>query len=135
MRTAMTQAERELRRLQKKVWEENSKKQTQKAQKLVGKYFKSRNSYSCPEGEKDKWWLYMAIVAAKDGNCITVDFQIDKNGDVSVEKKYHDPQFFENSDGYFPITKEEYLKEFSSAISYVSKMYYAILIGNLEEIK
>jgi hypothetical protein len=123
----MTKDERELRRLQTKVWEEHQKKQTQKAQKLVGKYFKFRNSYSCPEGEKDKWWLYTAIIGVKDGCCVAIDFQTDKNGDVSIAKAYHAPQFFENLEGYVPITKEEYVDEFAATIGHSSELYYEVI--------
>lgn len=71
---------------------------------LVGRFFKTRDCYSCPESDADYWWRYHRVVSADDG-CITVlMFYTDKDGDAHIKRE-----------GCFPpsclgdeITAEEY---------------------------
>lgn len=53
--------------------------------KKVGRYFKTRNSYSCPEKPSDYWWVYAKVTKMDDaGFLYTTEFQIDKNGDINI---------------------------------------------------
>lgn len=67
-------------------------------EKLIGKCFKYRNSYSCPKNSSDYWWRYTKIVEINkddlylggiDGkqvlaNCRAMAFQRDKYGLILI---------------------------------------------------
>jgi hypothetical protein len=109
---SVTKKERQLQKLQKEVWKEKDAEQTAKAKKLVGKCFKFRNCYSCPKGDKDKWWLYTRIVGVKDGCCVQIQHEIDKDENVSIRRQLCSTRSFDSGDGYIPITLEEYAEAF-----------------------
>lgn len=61
-------------------------KRRAEASKVVGKCFRYRNSYSCPQTEADYWWLYRRVTLAdKHGWLRVFDFQTDKDGKTSIE--------------------------------------------------
>lgn len=75
--------------------------------KLVGKCFRYRNCYSCPEKPSDYWWLYMRVTKADGYWLYAQQFQVDKNGACSFDPK----RMLHNVDGnYEPITKAAYDK-------------------------
>ncbi len=53
--------------------------------RYVGKYFKYRNNYSCPQTEKDYWWLYSQVIGVigKD-QCIVNSFEFDSEGQIRI---------------------------------------------------
>jgi len=112
----MIKNEKRLQKLQAAVWKEQEKKQTAEAKKLIGKCFKFRNSYSCPEGDKDKWWFYRRVVSAANGCTITIEHEVDKDGNLSIKKGKQSPQFFGMDSGYIPITADEYKDAFGAAL-------------------
>lgn len=63
------------------------------AKTKIGKCFKYRNSYSCPEGPEDYWWLYFYITHVEDGYAMAIRFQVDKHGRIIIER-----------DGLFPMS-------------------------------
>ena len=79
----------QLRKIQWKLQDINANEYLPKLKrKFEGKYFKYRNSYSCPEGEKDRWWLYIRVDKVKceyNFECLT--FQIDKDGKMFIERE------------------------------------------------
>lgn len=55
------------------------------ANNIVGKCFKARNSYSCPETPSDYWWMYVKVLSVDEHGWIrSVCLQIDKDGNVDV---------------------------------------------------
>jgi hypothetical protein len=51
----------------------------------VGKTFKTRNNFSCPEKPSDYWWLYSKVTRMdNDGMLYATYFQTDKYGNISV---------------------------------------------------
>ena len=53
---------------------------------LVGRCFKYRNSYSCPDKPEDYWWKYAIVTGVGDfGHPNAFSFETDKNGDVRIE--------------------------------------------------
>lgn len=74
---------------------------------FVGKFFKYKNSYSCPKTEADYWWLYLAVIAVEKGSLITRQFEVDCNGKAEVWVETSIGIGF--SEGYQEITKDEYL--------------------------
>lgn len=52
----------------------------------VGKFFKTRNSYSCPERPSDYWWLYAHVTHMdKYGYLYAETFEVDRDGRVRTE--------------------------------------------------
>lgn len=55
--------------------------------KKVGRTYKTRNSYSCPEKSSDYWWVYEKVTHMDgEGFLHTFCFQTDKNGQICVEE-------------------------------------------------
>jgi len=52
---------------------------------LVGRCFKYRNSYSCPEKPSDYWWMYTKVMKLKGANIICWQFQTDRDGKIEIE--------------------------------------------------
>lgn len=53
--------------------------------KYVGKYYKYKNSYSCPQTEEDYWWTYTYVKELKDNGLIVFSVQTDKYGKITIE--------------------------------------------------
>jgi hypothetical protein len=60
---------------------------------LVGKCFKTKNSYSSPQNEADVWWLYGKYTHMDEhANLHAFIFQEDKDGKITIETErdvYH----------------------------------------------
>lgn len=54
---------------------------------LLGRCFKYRNSYSLPQSDDDRWWIYRKVTALDDGMPVFFSFQTDIYGKSEVEKK------------------------------------------------
>ena len=52
---------------------------------LIGKCFKYRNCYSCPEKPSDYWYLYLKVLRIKGANAIVEEFQCDKYGEIQIK--------------------------------------------------
>lgn len=75
--------------------------------KKVGKYFRTRNNYSCPEKPSDYWWVYAKITKMDDaGYLYMTEFQIDKNGDINVRFDH----YAYHMQGWTEIKRAEMLK-------------------------
>lgn len=59
--------------------------------KHVGTYLKYRNSYSCPQGPEDYWWVYGRVTDVSGyGDFVQFEMEtvaVDKYGTLRVEKK------------------------------------------------
>lgn len=77
---------------------------------LLGKHFKFRNCYSCPEKPSHYWWVYYKVLAV-DGAQITVHrFETDRRGKMTVDFKdlmfwWHGPD-----SSYQPTTAADFNK-------------------------
>ena len=64
----------------------------------VGKTFRTRNSYSCPEKPSDYWWLYAKVTRMDNAGMLhATTFQTDKYGVVSVnfDQCVHHAQYYD----------------------------------------
>src|SRR5581483_1710586 len=76
-------------------------------QKKVGRYYKTRNSYSCPENPSDYWWLYAKCTRMdNEGFLYAFKFQTDKYGKIEIESDAHSYHM----QHYDPCTKAEFDK-------------------------
>lgn len=56
----------------------------------VGKFYKTRNSYSCPEKPSDYWWVYEKVTRMDEsGFLYTTQFQTDKHGKIFIEPDHY----------------------------------------------
>lgn len=93
---------------------EESERQSE-LMEYVGKYFKFRNSYSCPNGEEDKWWLYKKVTA--EGDDLTVlNFQRDVHGRIDIS---HERLFCKLS-GVIEISREEFVAAWETILKEIN---------------
>lgn len=79
---------------------------------LIGKCFKYKNNYSCPEKPSDYWFLYVRIDSlSKDGDLFSTQFQTDMYGKFLFEKR----EYFQFSDSYIEISGSLFIQELSKA--------------------
>lgn len=75
---------------------------------LVGKTYRYRNNYSCPEKPSDYWWLYAKVQKIdKHGHLTVFEFQTDKHGTVTTRT---DDYRMHMRDGYQPIPVAKFNK-------------------------
>lgn len=86
---------------------------------LVGRCFKYRNCYSCPQTDADYWWLYLKVVKVGGYWPIAFQFQTDKDGRIEIETRSHHTRL----SGYVEISA----KEFNAAWRKVQKRVKALL--------
>jgi hypothetical protein len=54
---------------------------------LVGKCFRGRTSYSCPEGPDDYWPVFAKVIGVEGGQLILFEFSCDKNGKYVIDPR------------------------------------------------
>jgi len=78
----------QLEKIYKICWDEIHKREELKKEKalkeFVGKCYKYKNCYSCPQEEKDYWWLYIYVKEIKDGYLTCQTFQKDSDGKITI---------------------------------------------------
>lgn len=85
--------------------------------KYKGKWFKTRNNYSCPETDGDYWWTYLRVDDIKNGtDCNVTQFQTDKYGDFSVNTKCVPAYLIKE---YTKITEREAMDAFGKELEVV----------------
>ncbi len=81
------------RKAQEAIGEIEAKERREKNAKLVGKTFRMRNSYSCPEKPSDYWWIWAKCTRMdKSGFLWAFKFQTDRYGSITIspdEYSYH----------------------------------------------
>jgi hypothetical protein len=91
--------------------------------KLVGRFFKYRNNYSCPEKESDYWYLYTAVERTDaDGGIRQFSFQTDKNGDIRIEP---DQWHIGLLSGYAEIPFQEFDIAWQKVVRLVNRVEWA----------
>ncbi len=79
-----------------------------------GKYFKYRNSFSCPKAEKDYWYIYHHVTSVEHTSLFQCkSFQTDKDGKITIELK--NDVFVGRLN--IPITKREFDKAWGKLIN------------------
>lgn len=109
-----------LKRLEARVTKLRAEKREREEKKLrkhnmryLGKTYKWRNCYSCPEKDSDYWWFYLKVKEiSADGSLVCSTFEKTSTGIIKFEPGYgwfHEPQ-----DDWTEITEAEYLQAFSA---------------------
>lgn len=85
---------------------------------LKGTYWKFKNSYSCPETEKDYWWMYQYIFdVTPDGQIHFHDFQIDKYGELRI--RTDGSSSWKHRNGYVLSSKKEWTKALKNDVKLI----------------
>lgn len=103
--------QKEMWRLREEIRELEDKERREKEwpvwKEREGTYWKFRNSYSCPESDADRWWIYRRIKnVTPDGYMDTIDVQIDVNGRLDVRETKRN--LWTCGMGWQPSTPEEW---------------------------
>lgn len=86
-----------------------------------GTYWKFHNSYSRPQSDADRWWMYRLVTnVTPDGYVDALDFQIDKNGRLDVSHQTRIP--WELTAGWIPATEGEWRESALMAQAIVGKL-------------
>lgn len=90
---------------------------------MVGTHWRYRNSYSCPKGPEDYWFVYRRIDSLnKSGEVTYSEFQCDKDGKVSLEICTDRPIRFLSMTGWSQTDKATYDHAFRSVTDTVKKI-------------
>lgn len=88
----------------------------------LGKHFKYRNCYSCPEKLSDYWPIYAKVLSVdKDGYIQALQFETDKYGNINIkvrDQAYH----MGNGDGWTEVTKTEYTRALKALKAKIAKL-------------
>ena len=84
---------------------------------LIGKCFHFRNSYSCPDGDADRWWLYMRVLGVKGMELECESFEPDRYGEFKYKVQTSRILPDEPGRGYTPISNKEWFEQLHRQIS------------------
>jgi ribosomal protein L35AE/L33A len=71
--------------LQNRISDIEGVRRREENESYVGRYFRYKNSYSCPESEDEKWWIYSHVIGiTQGGNLRVVRFEDDKSGRIEI---------------------------------------------------
>lgn len=121
-----------LREAEENELNEIQEREYPKFKELIGKCFKLRNSYSCPESAKDYWDVYSKVIEIKKSYlytggsdnktvlscCKVIQFQTTKNGSIMIEPYY---RTYVHSLGK-EISAKVFSREFDKVIDKISKL-------------
>jgi len=114
--------EKQVKALREELDEIETREQIKETKKLVGKCFKYRNCYSCPESEGDYWWLYSKVLDQnKEGDLHTLSFEKDKYNKVNIEWGRHTNPY--EGDSYIPIKEEEFAEAWTKLLQEIETFY------------
>lgn len=112
----------EVRRLHVELRDREEAALKEQGQPLVGKCYRYRNCYSCPQTEKDYWWLYKRVVSVEGSSLHTFSFETDRNGDIRIQHDEfgHTMQFLNNM--YEEIPAKTFNREWRKVQKRVAEM-------------
>lgn len=95
---------------------------------LIGRFFKYRNCYSCPDTEADYWWLYATVTGVTEfGSCNGWSFQHTATNEWNLQ---HDEHLGTIPQGWQEITAVEFWHAAGNfAAGVLSQMYGGGLVA------
>lgn len=123
--TKKEQLKAEIHRLMAEVNAINDAESAAQAAALVGKFFKYRTCYSCPQSEADYWWLYVAVTGVGEAGAMKGwAFQIDKDHKIIVEdaEPFARGGLMQPGNGYIEIGEQEFYDAFASVVDRVNAL-------------
>lgn len=77
----------QMKSLRDELWKIEKVEEKERVTPLLGKCYRYRNCYSCPEVESDYWWMYFRIVALEGGSPIAFVFENGKYGEIRIKPR------------------------------------------------
>jgi len=90
-----------------------------KLKKLVGTYWKYKNSYSFPEEESDYWYIYRRIDSIFNNSLQCTDVQIDKDGRAEIRSR--EISWYGLGGNWQPSDKKEFIKSATHFKKFINK--------------
>lgn len=116
----------QLEKIYKICWDELQRRRDLEQEKtlkqFVGKCYKYKNSYSCPQEEKDYWWLYIFVKEIKDSCLVCRTFQKDLYGKITIDLNY---TLSSLNSGYILCSKATFDLELEKIMVEISDAQYA----------
>ena len=85
MKTNLKKLRSEHHALAVKIYAIEQKQHANEARALLGRHFKYRNCYSCPEKECDYWYIFAKVIqVSPDGGVVTLSFEVDSRGETKI---------------------------------------------------
>ncbi len=102
------------RKIRDRIIAIEQREKAERAKALVGKCFRYRNCYSCPQKPSDYWWLYVRVDGVtRYGEVRMTSFQQDTHGDIVIKRGERGmTDLVSGGGGYQPIT----VRAFNSAM-------------------
>lgn len=89
-----------------------------------GTFWKFKNCYSCPQGDKDYWWAYRQISnVTAEGLMDLLEFQIDKDGRLNV-KEWKQVPWLMQTPGWIEATEGEWHEAARIAQAITAKLLF-----------
>ncbi len=66
------------------LWRLEAQEAEDRNRAFIGKCFKYRNCFSCPQGPEDYWWMYGKVLSVQGTSIQMWQFQTDKYGEISI---------------------------------------------------
>lgn len=85
----------------------------------VGKCYRYRNCYSCPEKPSDYWWLYTKVVGLEGPNIFYTEFEVAKDGRISIN--FNRQCYASMIHGHVEIRASEFNKAWRALQSKIAK--------------
>ena len=107
MTSELKELERQRNEIAGRISEIEFARDEERSAEFVGRYFKYRNSYSCPEKPSDYWYLYFKVTGYEGRRLRGFSFERDKYG-----KFFFDPnaETFHHLSGYQEIEAAEFVR-------------------------
>lgn len=82
----------------------------------VGKFYRTRNNYSCPEKPSDYWWVYAEVTRMDEyGMLYVTEFQTDRHGNISIRFD----GCIHHAQSWSPTTRDAYHKAWAKLLTKV----------------
>jgi hypothetical protein len=116
----------EFKKLQQEIWDLERKERLERdlpeMRKLVGTYWKFRNSYSSPKEERDYWWKYRLVIkVTEEGYLEVAEIEITKDDRLGVCRKLEEPWY--TMKRFVPSSREEWNVTAAKALMMVKDIF------------
>jgi hypothetical protein len=120
--TKKAELEAQIGLLQRELRKIEDTEATERNRYLVGRCFRYRNCYSCPEKDSDYWWLYCRVLSVRGDTATVLDFQTDKDGRMEMRPSHFRSAMSLASGGsYQPIPRKQFRAALRSFLARVAK--------------
>jgi hypothetical protein len=108
--------QKQARAISDKIGKIESAKVREKNRPKVGKFYRARNNYSCPEKRSDYWWVYAEVTRMDEfGMLYATEIQTDRHGNISIRFD----SCIHHAQSWSPTTRYAYVKAWAKMLAKV----------------